>query len=321
MEIDVIEQGIQDISPKLMKLLLIDKTTKGYIRWCSDNYADFGPEYQPDQEMRPELVTGNNTTLIQPRVSKSEKEKVKRTREKAEVFTPLWICNEQINLVDAAWFGRSDVFNQMGDKEWTTIMDPVIFPKDKIWKDYVDARRMEVSCGEAPYLVSRYDTVSGVFIEVENRIGLLDRKLRVVNENADTDDEWMRWTIRAFQSCYGYDYSGDNVLLARENLLYTFIDHFQSHLGRTPSLKELKKIANVIAWNVWQMNGLTMTVPFSKAEPSYRQMSIYDLFEIDKNEDEKDNVITTDEIPCRIFDWRQNGSIEFRSMVRESKEG
>jgi hypothetical protein len=39
---------------------------------------------------------------------------------------------------------------------------------------------MEISCGEAPYLVSRYDTVSGNIISVDDRIGLLDRKLRVV---------------------------------------------------------------------------------------------------------------------------------------------
>lgn len=38
MEIDIIEQSIQDISPDLMKILLSDKTTKGFIRWGSDNY-------------------------------------------------------------------------------------------------------------------------------------------------------------------------------------------------------------------------------------------------------------------------------------------
>ena len=41
---------------------------------------------------------------------------------------------------------------------------------------------MEVSCGEAPYITSRYDTVSGDYIEVPDRIGLLDRKLRVISE-------------------------------------------------------------------------------------------------------------------------------------------
>lgn len=35
------------------------------------------------------------------------------------------------------------------------------FSEDKDWRKYVDARRLEISCGEAPYLVSRYDTVTG----------------------------------------------------------------------------------------------------------------------------------------------------------------
>ena len=32
--------------------------------------------------------------------------------------------------------------------------------------------RLEISCGEAPYLVSRYDTVSGLQIPVRDRIGI-----------------------------------------------------------------------------------------------------------------------------------------------------
>ena len=317
MEIDMIEQRIQDINQNLMIILLSDKTTKGFIRWGSDNYADLGPEYQADQEMRPNLVTGEHTVLIQPRVLKSEEDKTRRTRDKAEVFTPSWVCNEQNNLVDEAWFGRSDVFNRTGEKSWTSIADPVIFPRNKIWKQYVDARRMEISCGEAPYLVSRYDMVTGEPIDIKDRIGLLDRKLRIVNENAESDAEWMQWTIRAYQSCYGYDYSGDNVLLARKNLLYTFIDHMKSRMSRNPTVKELKKIANIVTWNIWQMNGLTMTAPFSKAEPVYYQMSIFDLFIMEENGDKEKNTIKTDEIPCKIFDWRSNKSIEFRSMIKE----
>lgn len=316
MEIDVIEQTIQDISPELMKILLSDKTTKKYIRWGSDNYSDFGPEYFADQEIKPELITGSFTAVIQPRVSKSEEEKTQRTRDNAEVFTPSWVCNEQNNLVDTAWFGREGVFNIMGEKSWTSIANPVVFPRDRIWKDYVDARRMEVSCGEAPYLVSRYDTVTGKSIDLKDRIGLLDRKLRVVDENAKDDKEWMQWTIRAFQSCYGYDFQGDNVLLARENLLYTFIEYMNARMARTPSLQELKKVANIISWNIWQMNGLTMTAPYSLAQPAFRQMSLFDLF--DMNGDGKENKPRTDEIPCKIYNWRSNESIEFRSMIKEA---
>ena len=53
----------------------------------------------------------------------------------------------------------------------------------------MDAQRLEISCGEAPYLVSRYDTVMGETIPISQRIGLLDRKLRVVSENTDTEEQ------------------------------------------------------------------------------------------------------------------------------------
>lgn len=49
----------------------------------------------------------------------------------------------------------------------------------------------------APYLASRYDTVSGAPIPLQARIGLLDRKLRVVNENAKDDADWLHHSIRA----------------------------------------------------------------------------------------------------------------------------
>lgn len=314
MEIDIREQNIKDISPDLLKILLSDKTTKKFIRWGSDNYISYGAEYHTDQEMVPDLITGSFSCVIQPRILKTEGEKIKRTRDKAEVFTPSWVCNEQNNLIDATWFGYQDVFNHAEDKTWCSKKEPVKFPKNKVWKDYIDARRMEVACGEAPYLVSRYDTVSGQEIPISERIGLLDRKLRIVNENAENDDEWYEWTIRAFQSCYGYDFQGDNVLLARENLLYTFIEYYQERMKKAPSLLQIKKVANIVAWNIWQMNGITMTAPFSLAETVYKQISIFDLLEIENTEEKPEPEL--DEIPCRIFDWRSNKSIEFRSMVK-----
>ena len=314
MEIDIIEQRIKDVSPDLLKILLSDKTTKKFIRWGTDNYEDYGPEYYAEQEIRPDLITGGISVTIQPRVFKSEEEKNRRTRDKAEVFTPSWVCNEQNNLVDEAWFGRENVFNFTCDKSWKTVENSVQFPKDKIWKDYIDARRLEISCGEAPYLVSRYDTVTGQIIPVKDRIGLLDRKLRIVNENAETEQEWDEWVIRAFQSCYGYDFSGDNVLLARENLLYTFIEYTEKYKRKKPSLKELKSIANIIAWNIWQMNGLTMTVPYSLAQPAYEQISLFDFWDMNEEKEQEQQL---NEIPCKIFDWRANESIEFRSMIQK----
>ena len=305
--VDIAEQSIADMSYDLMKVLLKDKTTGKYILWATDNYIQYGDSYRPSQEITPELIIGKNTDIIQPRVSKSQGEQQKRTRDKAEVFTPSWICNQQNNLIDDAWFGRTGVFNQADETTWVTNAEKVHFPDGKKWQDYVDARRLEISCGEAPYLVSRYDTVTGKQIPIASRIGLLGRKLRIVNENTDNEKDWLKWVTRAFQSTYGYEYQGDNVLLARENLLFTFIDYYEDRFGQKPALKETKKIATIVSWNIWQMDGITMTAPYSEAPPLYQQMSIFDL----SGEAETSELVA---VPCKIFDWRANTSIEFKSM-------
>ena len=215
--IDLLEQKLLDHERTLLEILLQDKTTKKNIIWATDDYAELGEPYSFKKEILPELVTGEQDSLIQPRVEKALEHQTNRTRDKAEVFTPSWICNAQNNLVDEQWFGRKDVFNIQKEMSWKATADKIAFPDDRqhTWQKYVDAQRLEISCGEAPYLVSRYDTVTGETIPISQRIGLLDRKLR---ENTDTEEEWFTWTKRAFQSVYGFEYQGDSLLLARENL-------------------------------------------------------------------------------------------------------
>lgn len=303
--IDIIEQDIFDRSPELLNILLEDKSTKKYVKWATDTYHSYGSSYRKELEIFPKLIIEKRKTVIQPRVAKSLKEQSLRTREKAEVFTPSWVCNQQNNLIDSAWFGRKDVFNYEMNNQWITNPEKVMFPNEKTWKEYIDCRRLEISCGEAPYLASRYDTVSGDYIPVKERIGLLDRKLRIVSENTVDENEWYEWTIRAFQSIYGYDYQGDNVLLARENLLYTFEDYMEEKFNHKPSLNQLRKIANIIAWNIWQMDGLTYTAPFSESAPEFTQLSLFDTEEPQK-----------ELVKCQIYNWRSNIKEEFCSMIK-----
>ena len=126
--IDVIEQDIADISPDLLKILLADETTGRCIVWATDNYVKYGEEYEASHEILPELIVGQNTHIIQPRVSKALVEQTQRTRDKAEVFTPSWVCNEQNNLIDEAWFGKKNVFNRAQDHAWKVNRKPISFP-------------------------------------------------------------------------------------------------------------------------------------------------------------------------------------------------
>ena len=203
--------------------------------------------------------------VIRPRVLKSKENQTDRSKDMAEVFTPSWVCNAQNNLVDEAWFGRKDVFNteDTTNHTWKSNPDKIEFPEGKSWKDYVRATRMEMTCGEAPYLASRYDTTTGESIPLEERIGLLDRKLRVVSENTDTSGDWLDWAQTAYMNIYGFEWQGDNLLLAREALLWTFIEYYQAKFGKAPLVKSINYIAYIISWNLWQMDGLKGVVPDS----------------------------------------------------------
>lgn len=238
--VDVKENKILEMDASLLSILLKDNSSGKNLIWATDNYAQKGFGYGSNDYITTYAVTGANGNLIKPRTEKTKQEQLSRVRDKAEVFTPSWICNKQNNLVDNAWFGRENVFNTETEKSWTTNPEKVTFPDGKTWQDYVKAQRLEITCGEAPYLASRYDTVTGETIPVKDRIGLLDRKLRIVTENTDGEKEWYECAKEAYKSIYGYDWQGDNVLLARENLLFTFCDYYPlwvfQHKGKRPLL-------------------------------------------------------------------------------------
>ncbi|MEG2013518.1 MAG: restriction endonuclease subunit M [Anaerovoracaceae bacterium] len=307
--VDILEDEIVTYGAELLSILLKDRTTGKNIIWATNDYSDLGELYLSTCEIELNAISGRNTKIIQPRITKHETQQASRTREKAEVFTPSWICNEQNNLVDEQWFGRADVFNIQGQQTWTATTEKIEFPniKNKTWKNYVDANRMEITCGEAPYLVSRYDTVTGIPIELQSRIGLLDRKLRVVNENTYTEKDWLKWTQRAFQSTYGYEYQGDNLLLARENLLYTFIDNMKFKWSRKPTLQEMKSIATIVSWNIWQMDGINYTVPLRAIGERVVQLSLF--------EDIAETIESINQSYCKIKDWRSKKIIEYITLV------
>lgn len=264
--------GVVRDNPRLLAILLRDQSLSGQglsanISWATDDYG-----YPHSSPILIEQVSGVNRDIIQPRVYKHESLQTARAKDRGEVFTPAWICNAQNNLVDQHWFGYSNVFNteitlDNGTHTWQTRQERVEFPEDKSWMKYVRCRRMEMACGEAPYLASRYDTTTGEHISIDNRIGIFDRKMRVVNENTPTQPtkfnkrHWLRKAYQALQSVYGFDWQGDNVFLSRETLLISFCEYYMARWGRMPHLSAIVKAAEIIAWNIWQMDGTRFTIP------------------------------------------------------------
>ena len=311
----VLENNLYKLNEDILKILLIDRTTNKNILWCTDNYTKYGVGYNSNNTIEINSITGKRGKIIRPRIKKSNIEKKKRIKEKAEVFTPSWTCNHQNNLIDNQWFGENNVFNYENNETWNINPNKIKF-KDKSWKDYVLDLRIEITCGEAPYVVSRYDTVTGEDIETRNRIGIIDRKIRVINENTSELDDWYKWVIKAYQSVYGYEWQGDSLLIARENLLYTFIDYYRDRFNEMPSFDKIKEISEIISWNFWQMDGIKGVIPNSCDNEKFIQ---YDLFGEAVTTKcygcEHQKIKEHNGTYCKIKNWQKNKTIKFIDLL------
>lgn len=274
-EVDIIENNLlEDYGQEVFDILLTDHSVTEYkkdgtthhIFWATHDYEQLGEGYSYHDEIMRERITGEHSDVIMPRVMKKKDVQKKRVKKKAEIFTPAWVCNFMINNLDERFFGRRVVFNEeLGEdkKDWRTVMEKVEFPEGKTWQDYILYPCTEITCGEAPFMVSRYDTTTGVAIPLKDRIGMLDRKLRVINENTDTLEEWYEYAVYAYKSVFAYEWQGDSLFLARENLLYTFIDNYEYKFGVRPTVEQVREVADAISWNIFQMDGIKSVVPDS----------------------------------------------------------
>ena len=247
--------------------------------------------------------------LIQERTRKTQEEQRDRTKKSAEVFTPAWLCNAMINARDAVYFGREEVFNRMEAPSWTPTRKTIDFPttasgRRLAWERYIDARCLEITCGEAPFLVSRYDAADGRPIPLAERIGILDRKLRIIGEHTCTAEDWFHWAKRALESAYAYEYQGDSLFLARLNLFLS-ISEYHRHLWKRPlNRHQQEEVARILSWNLWQMDGLTATTPFVTKQGKPED-SLFDFY-----------AITAERRPLRslIRDWRGKKTIRFSEL-------
>lgn len=282
----------------VLEKLLQDKTTGRHIIFATDAYSHIDKSLTANRHITVDLLSKIGYTSIQPRVKKSMSEQSKRTRTKAEVFTPSWVCNKMNNYCDEEWFGRKEVFNREVGNGWEVKKEPITFANPEDWMRYVYSRRLEITCGEAPYIVSRYDAATGEDIAVPNRIGILDRKLRVINENVKKREEWFKWVKKAYESVYGYEYQGDNLLIARINLIETFVDYTKDRWGTLPTKSELSSIVNRIVWNFWQMDGLTGRVPGGYESFVEVQGNLF-----------SDVLLIEKALDCKTYQWRSKKQV------------
>lgn len=278
----------------VLDILLSDMSTKKNIVWATSSYASNGYGYEPENQIESKLITGNHLGIIKTRAEKATEEQVSLTRSFAEVFTPTWICKLMID----------EAYVQGG---WATLEDV------KAKRDYIRSTCLEITCGEAPFIVNRYDASDGSFVPVPERIGVLDRKLKVVKDITESRDAWKKWATIALKSVYGYEYQGDNLLIARLNVLKS-IEEAIEDAGWIPLKKvELKNFARIIAKNFWQMDGLNYCVPYKALDEVSDQLTLWDM--LDFNSDNP-TIEPRENVLAQTYDWAINRIIDFRGIVK-----
>lgn len=272
------------MNEEILNALLRDRTTGKNILWAN---AEFGAKE----------ITAAQVDSICPRHEKIREQQKQRTRDRAEIFTPPDICALQNDLI---WMPR------------------------KRWTEYVDAKFLEITCGEAPYLVSRYNAVTGEAIQLDNRVGLLDRKLRLVSMETKTLPDWTTWTLRAVESVYGYEFQGDNLFLARRNVFDTVVENFAAKFDCKPPKNFWLAVATIISCNLWQMDGKTNAIPYyepppekskSKPKENPNQTALWQEYKTPiEQKSEPPNVY------CKILDWRTGKVVEFGSLAKGAQK-
>ncbi len=321
-DIDFIASVFRRYGHQIVRTLLVDRTTNKNIIWADREYEQLGEGYDPYDEITLEKILDKR--VIEPRVVKSIDQQAWRTKEKAEVFTPSWLCKQMVDCLDDAFFGDEPSGSIDGVAAGLTDERLALLALDNRWQKYVDNRLLEITCGEAPFICSPYDATSGEFVSVDERIGFLDRKLKVVKRFTETYEDWFKWAIRALESSYGYEFQGDNLLIARINVFNTFGDFMRDAWGKTPDEKEASLVVHIISWNLWQMDGLNDCVPSEwdapkPAEPEPAQMSLFDLDAFLNLGDEgfPEKSIQPERQfaeKCMIYDWRAKKTQLYESL-------
>lgn len=282
--VDLDERRLYQQSPDILKILLKDRTTKRNIVWGTSSYDYLGKGFESYSPITvKQLATYDQ--LIQPRSEKTQSEQKARTKVNAEVFTPTWLVKKQTD------FAEEDL-------------------RSLPLEDYITSSWLEITCGEAPYIVTRYDAVSGDLIPLSERVGFLDRKLARISKEVSDEEKWLALVKKAYQASYGYEWQGDSLLLARENLLLTFEDYYEAKFIKTASQAQLKEIATIISYNLFQMDGLNYISPAKENQTKSQQLSLFDDVA----------VVEKTDIKTQLKNWKTKKMLGFERLANGENE-
>lgn len=133
-------------------------------------------------------------------------------------------------------------------------------------------------------------------------------------------EQWIGFSLTALKSIYGFEFQGDNLILARINMFLSYLDYYEWKFNELPHKELMIKVADIISWNLWQMDGLKMVVPFScHNEQQSIQTSLFE--EVAPKEEKCIGCKTKDMtkhngIYSCVMDWKNDKIIRFIDVMK-----
>lgn len=292
----------------ILNIILFDRSASRDLVFATSMYKIHGELYKEDGYITPKLISGKMKNLIKPKINKKPSD-----IDRVKLIFDSWrfnVDNDKHNF-------KFDCNNVFGDE-----LGSCLNVED--WKNSISKKILIMECEEATCLVTRYNLETKEVIEPFKRRGILDKRLNLINQNINDEKEWYDMVLVAYKSIYGFDYRGDNVLLARENLLHDFVDNYRYKFYKDPSEEQLIEVAKIVSWNIWQMDALKFVIPFSciNIRKEDFQLSIFE----DENEAltgnwcmgcRFDDFKKHNGTYCKIKDWDSGKIIKFVDLVKK----
>ena len=109
------------------------------------------------------------------------------------------------------------------------------------------------------------------------------------------------------------DEHGDAVVFKNNRPKYKLVN-----LEKEPDMDDLRMIAEILSWNIWQMDGLKFVIPDSCKDTDSGQLQLFDD-EPEKRPCEgcaKNDPLLHTGIYCMIMDWKEHKKVKFVSLLK-----
>jgi hypothetical protein len=96
------------------------------------------------------------------------------------------------------------------------------------------------------------------YLQEEKNMAVVQELLRVESDGTLSFGDY---TLDSKTKLDGFEFQGDSLYLARRELLMSYMDYYYARWNREPDRPMLKNIAEIISWNLWQMDGFSYRIP------------------------------------------------------------